>query len=60
MRLLQGSWGEILTLTLIYQSLEYANKQNVKSLEAGSKCRTNSFNQSANMSSHNQNSSQVI
>ena len=33
MRLLQGSWGEILTLSLIYRSQESISKQSSKSME---------------------------
>ena len=59
MRLLQGSWGEILTLSLIYRSQESMNKQSSKSMEAENKSRSNSFNQVANKSSQSQKSSQV-
>ena len=59
MRLLQGSWGEILTLSLIYRSQESMNKQSSKLMEAENKSRSNSFNQVANKSSQSQKSSQV-
>ena len=59
MRLLQGSWGEILTLSLIYRSQESMNKQSSKSMEAENKSRSNSSNQVANKSSQSQKSSQV-
>ena len=59
MRLLQGSWGEILTLSLIYRSQESINKQSSKSMEAENKSRSNSSNQVANVSSQSQKSSHV-
>ena len=59
MRLLQGSWGEILTLSLIYRSQKSMNKQNMKSLAVETIGRTNSSNHQGNMSSHSRNTSQV-
>ena len=59
MRLLQGSWGEILTLSLIYRSQESISKQSSKSMEDENKSRSNSSNQVANVSSQSQKSSQV-
>ena len=59
MRLLQGSWGEILTLSLIYRSQESVNKQNIKTSADETKGQTNSFDQEGSISSNNRNSSQV-
>ena len=59
MRLLQGSWGEILTLSLIYRSQESVNKQNIKISANENKGRTNSSNLEGSISSNNRNSSQV-
>ena len=58
MRLLQGSWGEILSLTLVYRTLESASKYSGKSDSSNS--RKASTKEERNSLSSNQNSIQVI
>jgi hypothetical protein len=57
MRLLQGSWGEILSLTLVYRTLESSNKHNGRS--ASSDYKKDASKQVVNLSSSTRYLSQV-
>ena len=59
MRLLQGSWGEILSLTLVYRTLESGNTQTGKSSSSDYNKETGSSNKVVKMSSSSRNSCQV-
>ena len=59
MRLLQGSWGELLSLTLVYRTLESSNKQRGRSASSDNNKDANSPKQVINLLSSNGNSCQV-
>ena len=59
MRLLQGSWGEILSLTLVYRTLESGYTQTGKSASSDYNKETHSSNKVVKMSSSSRNSCQV-
>ena len=59
MRLLQGSWGEILSLTLVYRTLESSSIQTGKSASPDYNKETHSSNKLVKMTSSSRNSCQV-
>ena len=59
MRLLQGSWGEILSLTLVFRTLESSNKQNGRCASSDNNKDAIYSKQILNLSSPNGNSCQV-
>ena len=59
MRLLQGSWGEILVLTIVYRSLETSKKQNERERSTSRDSKRNTHKNNIRILSTNRSSLQV-